>query len=550
MNKEKNNVIIQASILAIAGIVSRIIGLLYRGPLHSVIGDLGLGYYQSAYTYYTIVLLISSYSIPSAISKVISQKLAMNEYRNAHQLFQCAFLYVLFIGGIGSIFLFFGAGLFVEDDAIPVLRVFAPTILIYGMLGVLRGYFQAYTSMVQTSISQIIEQIVNAVFSVGTAYFMIKSVMGTMDIPDETNAQKTRAIWGAMGSAVGTGMGVLFALLFMLYAYGRFRGKIRKQIACDVKQPKDSYKYTFQLIISTVTPFILSTAIYNLSSSINTKIFTEFYPNIRGLDTIHITTIWGRFSGQALTISNIPVAFASAMAAAMLPSIATSITINHLEEAKKKISSAVKTTMLLSIPCAVGIFTLAEPIINLLFTNTSEVLSYTSKLLMALSVSVIFYALSTLNSSILQGIGKVNAPIINACIALALQTTVAVILLICTDLGIYSIIIANIVYSGVMCMLNQRAVRKAIGYKQEYKKTFLIPMCASLIMGVLIRIIYQCLYLCLGNMKIAVVPAILFGIVIYVLMLFLLKGLTEEDLKRMPKGETIIRLLKKFKKNK
>lgn len=295
MNKEKNNVIIQASILAIAGIVSRIIGLLYRGPLHSVIGDLGLGYYQSAYTYYTIVLLISSYSIPSAISKVISQKLAMNEYRNAHQLFQCAFLYVLFIGGIGSIFLFFGAGLFVEDDAIPVLRVFAPTILIYGMLGVLRGYFQAYTSMVQTSISQIIEQIVNAVFSVGTAYFMIKSVMGTMDIPDETNAQKTRAIWGAMGSAVGTGMGVLFALLFMLYAYGRFRGKIRKQIACDVKQPKDSYKYTFQLIISTVTPFILSTAIYNLSSSINTKIFTEFYPNIRGLDTIHITTIWGRF---------------------------------------------------------------------------------------------------------------------------------------------------------------------------------------------------------------------------------------------------------------
>jgi len=337
MNKEKNNLIVQASILAIAGIVSRIIGLLYRGPLHSVIGDLGLGYYQSAYTYYTIVLLISSYSIPSAISKVISQKIAMNEYRNAHQLFQCAFLYVLFIGGIGSVFLFFGAGLFVEDAAIPVLRVFAPTILIYGMLGVLRGYFQAYTSMVQTSISQIIEQIINAIFSVGTAYFMIKSVMGTMDIPDETNAQKTRAIWGAMGSAVGTGMGVLFALLFMLYAYGKFRGKIRKQVECEVNQPKDSYKYTFKLIISTVTPFILSTAIYNLSSSINTKIFTEFYPKIRGLDTIYITTIWGRFSGQALTISNIPIAFASAMAAAMLPSIATSITVNHLDEATKKI---------------------------------------------------------------------------------------------------------------------------------------------------------------------------------------------------------------------
>lgn len=536
--------------MAIAGIVSRIIGLLYRGPLHGVIGDLGLGYYQSAYTYYTIVLLISSYSIPSAISKVISQKIAVNEYRNAHQLFQCAFLYVLFIGGIGSIFLFFGAGFFVEDAAIPVLRVFAPTILVYGMLGVLRGYFQAYSSMVQTSISQIIEQIINAVFSVGTAYFMINSVMGTMDIPVDTNAQKTRAIWGAMGSAVGTSMGVLFALIFMLFAYGTVRGKIRTQVERDVNQPKDSYKYTFTLILSTVTPFILSTAIYNLSSSVNTKIFTEFYPKIKGLDVIDITTIWGRFSGQALTISNIPVAFASAMAAAMLPSIATSITINHMDEAKKKIGSAVKTTMFISIPCAVGIFTLAEPIINLLFTNTSDVLSFTSKLLMALSVSVIFYALSTLNSSILQGIGKVNAPIINACIALVLQTVIAFVLLMYTDLGIYSIIIANIVYSGIMCILNQRAVRKAIGYKQEYTKTFVVPICASVVMGVIIKIIYHCLYLCLGNMKLAVTPAILFGILIYFFLLFLLRGITEEDVKRMPKGEAILRLLKKCRKNK
>ena len=121
-NSSKNNFIMQAGILAAAGIISRIIGLLYRGPLQSVIGNLGLGYYQSAYNYYTIILLISSYSIPSAISKAIAQKLGEKEYRNAHRLFHGAMIYVLVVGGIASLFLFFGAGLFVSGAAVTVLR--------------------------------------------------------------------------------------------------------------------------------------------------------------------------------------------------------------------------------------------------------------------------------------------------------------------------------------------------------------------------------------------------------------------------------------------
>ncbi|MBR6381852.1 MAG: oligosaccharide flippase family protein, partial [Lachnospiraceae bacterium] len=153
MDKKRNdtNFIAQAGILAAAGIISRIIGLLYRSPLSGIIGDLGLGYYQSAYSFYLIVLLISSYSIPSAISKVIAQKLAVREYRNAHRLFHGAMIYALVVGAAASLFLWFGAGIFVEEAAKPVLRTFAPTIFIYAILGVLRGYFQAHKSMVQTS---------------------------------------------------------------------------------------------------------------------------------------------------------------------------------------------------------------------------------------------------------------------------------------------------------------------------------------------------------------------------------------------------------------
>ncbi len=169
-NKKRDGFIMQAGILAAAGIIVRIIGLLYNSPMTAILGDEGIGYYNTAYNAYTIVLLISSYSIPSAISKVIAQKLAVKEYRNAHRIFQCAFIYVLVVGGIASLFVFFGAGLLVKIDyAIPALRVLAPTIFLSGILGVLRGYFQAHRSMVQTSVSQILEQILNAAGSISVS---------------------------------------------------------------------------------------------------------------------------------------------------------------------------------------------------------------------------------------------------------------------------------------------------------------------------------------------------------------------------------------------
>ena len=213
---KKNSFIVQAGILAAAGIISRIIGLLYRGPLHRVIGDLGLGYYQTAHNYYTIVLLISSYSIPSAISKVIAQKLGMREYRNAHRIFKCALWYVMAVGGGASLLLFFGAEIFLSPQEAAVLRAFAPIIFVYGILGVLRGYFQAHKSMIQTSVSQILEQIANAIVSIGAAYLLIQGTMGTMEMPELEADQISRATYGAVGSALGAGAGVLVALLFMI----------------------------------------------------------------------------------------------------------------------------------------------------------------------------------------------------------------------------------------------------------------------------------------------------------------------------------------------
>ena len=532
-NSSKNNFIMQAGILAAAGIISRIIGLLYRGPLQSVIGNLGLGYYQSAYNYYTIILLISSYSIPSAISKAIAQKLGEKEYRNAHRLFHGAMVYVLVVGGIASLFLFFGAGLFVSGAAVTVLRTFAPTIFVYGILGVLRGYFQAHKSMAQTSVSQILEQIANAVVSVGAAYLLIQMFMGTMEVPADQAGQVMRATYGAVGSALGTGVGVLVALLFMA-------------VQRDRHEHVDSYGQIFKTITLVVTPFILSTAVYNLSSTVNNSIYTKWYPSLRNLDTVSIYEKYGIFSGQSLTMSNIPIAFASAMASAMIPSVAQLMAARDVKGAREKIGLAVKTTMVISIPCAVGLFVLAKPVISLLFTNkTAEELNLAAALLMTLSLSVIFYALSTLNSSILQGLGKVNTPIINAGISLVVQTVAAVLLLMFTRLDLYSIAIANTLYSGMMCVLNQWAVRRAVGYRQEIVKTFVIPVFASAFMGATAWAIYEGLYMVTKSMRISVIPAIVIAAVVYFVMLILMRGITEQELRSFPKGYLLVKVAKK-----
>lgn len=545
-NSAKNNFIMQAGILAAAGIISRIIGLLYRSPLQRVIGNEGMGYYHIAYAFYTIILLISSYSIPAAISKVIAQKLAVKEYRNAHRIFKCALGYVLVVGGIASLLLFFGAGLFVPPEAVPVLRVFAPTIFIYGILGVLRGYFQAHKTMAQTSVSQILEQIANAVVSIGAAYLLIRHTFGTMELPADETEKMLRATKGAVGSAMGTGAGVLAALLFMLGIYGLNKGLIDRRVKRDKYHRVDSYGDILKMITRVVTPFILSTAVYNLSSTVNTSIYTKLWPEMRDMGTMDISERWGIFSGQALTISNIPIAFASAMAAAMIPTVSQLVAAKNMDGAREKIGVAIKTTMIISIPCAVGLFALARPVTGLLFKNpTREAEDLATRLLMTLAVSVIFYALSTLSSQILQGLGKLNAPIINAGVALVIQTAVAIALLLFTDLELYSIAIANIVYSGVMCVLNQLSVRRAAGYRQELVRTFLIPLLASAFMGGFVWAVYEGLLLLTKSPSIAVIPAILLGACVYFALLIVFRGVTEQELRGFPKGHLIVKAAKK-----
>lgn len=538
----------QAGILAAASIICRMIGLLYRGPLTGIIGDEGNGYYSTAYNIYTIVLLVSSYSIPSAIAKVLAQRLALKEYRNAQRIFKCALVYVMVVGGAASLILFIGAPYFVMGNSIPVLRVFAPTIFFYGLLGVLRGYFQAHRTMMQTSVSQILEQILNAAVSLGAAYVLMQTAVSA------GGDGSTQAMYGAVGSAVGTGAGVVIALLFMAVIYMMNRKMIKRRAAYDRTETQESYWDIFKLMMAVVTPFILSTCIYNLTTSLNQTIYLKMMVKCKEIDVIAATTELGIFSSKAVTISNIPIALASAMSAAIVPTIASTYAQGSVKQTKKKVAYAIKVTMLISIPAAVGIGVLARPVMMVLFPQL-ESLELASRLLMGLSATVVLYGLSTLTNAALQGIGKVNTPVINATIAIVIQTAVLVSILYYTDWGVYGVMTATVLYSFFMCVLNNIFMKKYLGYKQEIDKTFARPVFSAVLMGAAAYGIYEGMSYVLALFMesayfmnlIAFATAALIGAMLYFVLVIKLKAVKESDLRGLPKGKMIIKAARKMK---
>ncbi len=536
--KKKSTFVFQAGILAAAGMLVKVIGLIYRSPLLSIIGIEGSGYYNAAINIYTIILLISSYSIPSAISKVIAQRLAFKEYRNAQRVFVCALLYVLVVGGVASILTFVGAPFLVwkNQNAVVALRVLSPTIFFSGFLGVLRGFFQAHGSMVHTSISQILEQIINAAVSILAAKLLIGLVMEG----DTTR----RAIYGSAGSALGTGAGVVIGLLFMLGMYRLNGGMIRRRVERDKTWHEESYKEIFKVIFTIVTPFILSTFIYNCTTVVNMYIYL-YVMDYKKMDPILSSNHYGIFSGLAVAVVNIPIAIASSMSSAIMPGVAASYAKGTVAQTRKQITRAIQMTMLIAIPAAVGIAVLPRPIMQFIFPQ-KESLDIASGLLAALAVTVVFYSLSTLTNAVLQGIGKVNTPVIHAVVALVIQVAGLIALMLYTDLELYALAAANAIYSFVMCVLNHLSVRKHLEYRMDVVKLFLKPLFSAVIMGAAAFGVYHGLILLIPVSRLVLLMAIAIGMCVYGAVLLLIGGVSREELKAFPRGYTLVHIAERL----
>jgi len=543
--KGGSNVIVQGSILAIASIVSRIIGLIYRIPLMRIVGNIGMSYYSSAFEVYNMLLLISSFSLPLAVSKLVSARLAEGNRKNAYKVVKGAFIFATSAGIVAALIVFFGAGFFSgtllkTPMSIYALRVLAPTLLIVALLGVFRGYFQGLGTMMPSAFSQIIEQIINAIVSVVAAYFLAR--YGTEYGKAFNDPSHYSAAFGAAGGTLGTGVGALSGLLFMLFVYMVYMPVFKRSMRKDRSKNEESYSEIFYVLAVTIVPVLLSTTIYNISSIIDQGIFKNI-TLLQGYDADIVDDYWGIFSGKYKTLVNVPLAIASSMAASCVPSLTKAFNAGDIEETRKQIYSATRFVMIIGFPCAVGMGVLAGPILQLLFNDSTEI---AARMLQAGAISIVFYSLSTLSNGLLQGIDRMRIPVRNAAISLVLHILFLLPLLFVFNLHIFAVIYANAFFALCMCVLNEISLKKYSGYNIEVTKTFLIPLMSSVAMGIAVFLVYHGLYSVVKINAVCTIVGIVIGVIVYGLLMLLLKGLTEEEIVKFPKGRTIAGILKRM----
>lgn len=551
MNEKKKNgtnFLVQGSILAIASIISRIIGLIYRLPMTDIIGDVGNNYYGCAFDIYNVMLIISSYSLPLAVSKLVSARMARNERKMAYQIFKGALLFATVSGIIAALIVYFGAEFFTgtllkTPNSIFALRILAPALVVVAILGVIRGFFQGLGTMMPSAISQIIEQIVNAIISVWAAYVLfgygsrIGAVLG--------DKEHYAAAYGAAGGTLGTNLGSVFALAFMIFVFAVYLRVFKRQMKRDHSVKVESFTYIMRILLITIFPVLLSTTIYNISGIIDQGIFKNV-ALLQGYSEHDVDVWWGVFSGKYKLMINVPISIASAMAASSVPTLTASFTEQNMEGVRNQLNAAMRFVMVISFPCAVGLAVLATPIFTLLFPSTLATVDLATYMMWIGGIAVVFYSMSTLSNGLLQGINRMKVPVINAVISLVAHVIILIVLMLFFRLNIYAVVIANTFFAFLMCILNARALQRYSGYKQEYVKTFIIPALCSAIMGVAAYFSYRGLYMLVKNNTISFFVAFVLAVLVYAVTLLLFKGLTEEEILKFPKGAFIVRIAKKL----
>ncbi len=543
MEKKTSNFIVQGSILAMAGIIVRLIGMFYRIPLANYIGDEGNGYYSAAYNIYSILLILSSYSMPVAVSKMVSARLAKNQYRNAVRILTAAVFYATLVGGLAFCALWFGADFFANEVikmpfSAYALRVLAPTIWIMAYLGVLRGFFQGHSTMVPTAVSQIFEQIINAVVSLLAAKTLFDVGLKSNLVYDSTEYSYA---FGAAGGALGTGAGAFTALIMFVVLYLLYRPSLKRQMKRSRGERLESYGSISYGLFFTVVPIIVSSGLYNCSTVIDNALFGQVMDSLG--ETENIAAHWGIYSGKYHLLFNIPVAVANSLSSSLIPSLARAVAEKDRKQARSKIASAIRFSMIIAIPATVGLSVLAAPISNLLFPGKENEMLIRMTILG--SSAVIVYSLSTVTNGVLQGINRMKVPIRNAGISLVLHTVILYVMLRVFRMGIYGVLYANILFGLTMCILNAKAIRRYARYRQEVKKTFLIPLAASAVMGVIAFGVYKACYGVMGNL-VSTLIAVGVAVMVYFVLLIKLKGVDAQEMRGMPGGTRLLGVARKL----
>lgn len=535
MSKEtRNTLLLQGSILAAAGIFTKLIGFLYRIPMANLLGNQGNGVYSIAFGIYTVTLTLSSMSLPTAVSKVVSTRLARGENRNAARVLAMALLFALVMGAFSFSLLYFGAealeSLYNTAGLARPLRILAPTSFLFAFLGVMRGYTQGTGTMVPTAVSQVVDQCFNATISIVAAWSLMNMYGTTAEA----------ASWGAMGGTLGTLAGAVTSFLFLAVYMLRRLPEIRLRARQDPAEQREDGGLIARALLFTILPIVFSQTIYQIGYTIDDVVFSRFM-NATDLAPAAITSMQGVFNTQYNQMVNLPVSIGTAMAMTLMPSIVASHVKRDHREVHHKITSTVKFNMAIAIPCAVGLAVLAQPIMTLLFPALGEYHDLAANLLTAGSSAAVFYALSTITTSILQGTNHMMTPVLHSALSLALHVAL-VLALLYAGFGVWALLIGNVVFPLVVCTLNCRSVSRLLRYRWNVASIFIIPLLCALVMGAVCWGVYALMLKLTQLVLPSFIAAFLIAVAVYGLLLLKSHCFSKRELRELPMGGKLLRL--------
>lgn len=541
---QNDDFIAQGAILAVATVLTKVIGVIYRIPLANILGDAGNGFYGYAYQIYAMALMVSSLSLPTAVSKLVSAKLAAGQKRNSVRVFRCSMLFAVVVGAVITVAVFFGA------DAISVyamksplsvyaLQMLAPGLFLVAVMAVIRGYFQGLGSMMPTAVSQIIEQLIRAVISIAGASIFVD--IGTR-AGEKAGEELLGPAYGAAGATLGTVLGALIALVFLIFVIWAYRGQMTRQYRTDRSGREDSYRHILKVLVLTAVPILFSTAIYNINQILDLTIFNHIM-DAQGYVEEEYMALQGIYSGKYDTLVNVPLSIPWALCSSVVPSLTAAVATRSRKLVHEKIDQTLRLTMVITIPCGVGFLVLASPLMVLLYNDASKTPAY---LLMLGSVVVVLYGWSSISNSILHGLNHISSPAKNACIALVVHLAAFVVMMTAFKMNVYALAAGNIVFAACMCWLNQRKVHKVCGFRMNIMDTFIKPLIASAVMGIVTYAAHLALDLLIGGRWIPTIIAIFIAMIVYVVVVLKIGTLSDEDIEALPMGARLLRLCRRL----
>lgn len=549
--------------LFFAQIVIKILGLIYRLVITNIpyFGDAGNGLYSAGYQIYTLLLAIASIGVPSAIAKLVSERIAVGKHREAHDIFKTALLLFGIIGLIGSSILFFGAryiatSLIGNPDVEGIMVALAPAVFFVAVSAVIRGYFNGMYNMKVSSNSQMLEQLFKSILTIGlvvAVYFL--AVVNPTDLAKSLGLSvDTVTVAMATAANAASTIATVICCGYLLIYYQRSKKEIWKNIneANEIGYKKEKKTSIMKKILAVSIPISLASIISAINRNIDTftvinglKVaLAGLYPTVELLQN-EATRLYGILSGRVDTLIGLPTALNVAFATALVPAVSETMAKGDVKTARRRITFSIRTTLLIALPCAIGMCVLAEPILNLLFPNVYA--KEAGLLLQISSFTIIFTLMNQTVAGALQGLGKVMAPAASLGCGAIVKLILNLILVRNPQIGIYGAAISSVAAALTAMIINLIVLRNKIKLDTDKVSLIIKPIIATLVMGAVAFLTHYYVNMLIGKDRIATIIAILLAVIVYIFAILSLKVFDRDDYHMLPFGDKIYKFLQKLK---